>query len=510
MPESYYSEDMWEGEVVLRDRYQFELKSLYSPLPQQRENQYTLEFYFFIPNALQINPTTYSREQFYRDLTGLIRFKTPEFSLSALADLKNPRSPLCRIKKILETPELGSTAEAENELKLFGNILRSAVRDSVKHFIEKLEGMRAPDQFEEIAKEIGIFAEEVKHLRKTFTHFFEDLRKRYPNHRISFHSRYVDEFCSITIEQYLTQLLKNVRDCQEDAFDEADRQLRHLIAHEIYYRQDRDYMSPNSGDKVRDREQRTFRNGLLRKFVLDVLLLFSERRALMSRYQHYIGSFAAGVAMFIYLLLFVWQGNVVIINSLPFIVFTSILYVLKDRMKDMIKHFSARKAFEWYPDFSTEVLTHDRKQKIGDLTESFSFQDESRLPKTIRQIHREGFEREVPEARRMRNIFYYKRRLVLKTSLLARKARRYEINDIFRYNISHFLRKASNPTEENLSLDIQTGALVKIPSPKVYHINIILKQSFTGADGEDQVSYKKFRLVIDKDGIKRLERLNGR
>lgn len=76
-----FIEDLTSGELQIRDRWQFELKSEFFPSSSQKNSHYNQEFYFFIPNALQINKLTYRKEDFYIDLTNLIRYKTPTFSL---------------------------------------------------------------------------------------------------------------------------------------------------------------------------------------------------------------------------------------------------------------------------------------------------------------------------------------------------------------------------------------------------------------------------------------------
>ncbi len=57
-------EELGEGDIHLRDKFQFEVKSEYSPIPGRATNTYTIEYFFFIPNALQINKHTYLKKHF--------------------------------------------------------------------------------------------------------------------------------------------------------------------------------------------------------------------------------------------------------------------------------------------------------------------------------------------------------------------------------------------------------------------------------------------------------------
>ena len=89
--------DLYYEDIHFRDNLQFELETDFAPVRNVEQNISTQEFYFFIPAALQIDPHTYSKEQFYKDRTNLIRFKTPEFSFYDLINKNNQQSPLMRI-----------------------------------------------------------------------------------------------------------------------------------------------------------------------------------------------------------------------------------------------------------------------------------------------------------------------------------------------------------------------------------------------------------------------------
>ena len=56
------------------------------------------------------------------------------------------------------------------------------------------------------------------------------------------------------------------------------------------------------------------------------------------------------------------------------------------------------------------------------------------------------------------------------------------LNIIFRYDIRNFLAKASDPYEPYVTLDSETLDLTHTLLPKVYHINIILKNSYLKPD----------------------------
>ena len=97
------------------------------------------------------------------------------------------------------------------------------------------------------------------------------------------------------------------------------------------------------------------------------------------------------MAMFLYLLLFISQGAIFVINSLPFVFFTVILYVVKDRIKEELKSLSYRHVFKLFPDYTTEVSLPNEKGVIGKVHESFSFIGESEVPMDISHLRNQEF-----------------------------------------------------------------------------------------------------------------------
>src|SRR3989338_3296501 len=90
-----------QGKIAAHDRYHFELKLSYTLNPERAKNKYNLELYYFIPKSLGVNRGSYSKRNFFNNIQGYIRFKTPFFSFGALTDPENILSPLTKIKKLL-------------------------------------------------------------------------------------------------------------------------------------------------------------------------------------------------------------------------------------------------------------------------------------------------------------------------------------------------------------------------------------------------------------------------
>jgi len=75
------------------------------------------------------------------------------------------------------------------------------------------------------------------------------------------------------------------------------------------------------------------------------------------------------------------------------------------------------------------------------------------------------------------------------------------LNDIIRYDIHPYLRKMADPVEKQLFLDI--AQLKTIGTQRVYHINFVSR--YTSISPQYERIYKHIRLVLNRNGIKRIE-----
>lgn len=497
-----FLEDLKSGEIQFRDRWQFELKSEFYPRSSTHSSTYNQEFYFFIPNALQINKSTYSKEEFYQDLTHFIRYKTPEFTLEELIDPQNELSPFTRLNLILQKEECRDTIEqAENEIKLIGNIIRSSVRDRIAYILS------LSPYDDDLNQECLSFCHDIQKTRKSIDSLQKQMHAHFTNEKLRITCGYFDEFISNTLDYYLTGLLEELRLRKHNLSSESDKALCDTIIREKKHREVIHYLVLHQQDSKDRRDEILYRSGLLKKFIMDALMLPSTRASVQERYGNIIASFSAGIAMLLYILLFVWQGQWFIINSAPFVIITVLAYILKDRLKESLKTLSFRRALRWFSDYDTEIRSPDEKKILGSLRESFTFVDESSIPEDIRKTRHHEFHTVLETFKRPEQVIYFKRSITMYAK--PNKKERFDaLNILLRFNIQDFLSKASNPYHVYSTLDPETQSIIRMRLPKVYHLNIILKNTFANENNEPITELKKFRLIIDKNGIKQIEQLH--
>lgn len=505
-------EDFWnelsKGEIHVRDRLQFELKSEFFINPSIKENIYKQEVFLFIPASLQINRQTYSKQQFYLDQTNLIRYKTPPITLSSLIDPESTSSPLNRLHLLLKESKTRFFNTASDELKLFGAVFRSSLRERIDKLLRVLT-IPELQKIEQISLSIILLCEEIIRVCHQFRKLQEIINPLPNQQQLVRHFRYIDEFISITIDEFLVILLKQLRVFEKQkANDEADQKICRLIIKEKLYRKKKHMGPKTSRDKLFANESILYRQGLLNRFVMESLMLKNYRFSLAEKHTHILGAMAAGIAMLVYMILFVWKGSELVVNSFPFIALAVFLYILKDRVKEGFKNLYYRQAYRWFSDYSTEIRS-PKGLKIGKLKENFAFIESKQLPPGFWKIRNTHFHEELQALQRQETIIQYKREMMLKPIPPGERRRR-ELTTIFRLNIHRFLQKASDAFQSNLTLDPYTREISERILPKVYHLNLIIRNTFLKNDLTEKIEIKTFRVVVDKAGIKRVEHIKSK
>lgn len=502
------TEDFWnevsEGEIHARDSLQFELKSEFFINPLLKENVYKQEIYIFIPNSLQVNSETYSKQHFYLDETNLIRYKTPLMTLSDLINPDYSHSPLTRLYHMLNKsdPSLFLTS-ASDELKLFAAIFRGTTRDSIYKVIKswkKEDPERAVHAISDLCLELSDVCHKFRQLQD-----ISYSRSDYP--QLIRHFKYIDEFISVVVDEFLVILLKQYRSL-ENSNRHAQGMITQLIIKEKLYRKRKNLGPKTSKGHLLANESILYRQGLLHRFVLESLTLKHVRFSSEEKHRNILGAIAAGIAMMVYMTLLAWNTSSLVINSFPFVFLAVFLYVIKDRIKEGFKTLYSRRAHRWFPDYSTEI-TSFKGFKVGKLTENFAFIDVKELPHGFLKIRNHCFHEELQALHRHETIIQYKREMILTPPLPVSEDRRRAITVIFRLNIHHFLQKASNSFQTNLTLDTYTQEISERLLPKVYHLNLIIRNSYLQEDLIPKIEIKTYRVVVDKNGIKRVEHIKS-
>ncbi len=474
---NWFWRDLEEGVIHIRDQLQLELKSEISLDPEENENVFSQEFFFFIPETLQINARTYPKEQFFGDETNIIRFKTPDMSFQELMTDKT-KSPLIRLENLIAAQ--GQVEDIVHEIQMLGNIFRSSIRNEIKDLIDKLSLLKDHEIPPDLREEILVFVNDVQKVLVAV----DKLQEKYLNAEkgIKDGFRWIQEYMAIVVDSYLTAFLDFFRRSDYSPADDINQALVKIIV---------ERGKPGSS------EDELIRFSLLNKYMLEALQIKNEREETKQKHSPVLGMAAAGVAMFTYMVLFVWKAQTIAITSFPFILFAVLFYILKDRLKDGMKELYWKNYTRWFPDYSTKLLNSFHKV-MGRMEESVLFLDKN-IPEDILKWRSEVHALEDMPSLMPESCLYYKKVFYLDPNKVIKSSRRQEITTLFRLNFHKFLEKANDSVQTRLKLDQDTLKIVEKKLPKSYFLTLILKNREKSFE-----EIKKFRVVINKLGVDRV------
>ncbi len=369
---------MLEASIGIHDRYQIELKLGYTLPEEVRSTSYELDLYLYAPRSLGINPSTYSKQQFYTDLQTYIRLKTPLVPL-LLID-RGPRSPMGLLRSTIEAVENALPVRLphsfENEIKIFCCILKSATRDFVKYILrtERREDRRR--LVKEYVTALQSITTEYRELRKFIQ--MPGIEER----ALELYS-FGDEYISLLVEDYTFHLLEGLRGFAEALSQDLREELLAVSENEVQYRESRGY--PSIPEEERDNETLVFRRSVLKKYMASILFLDTKIRRDGVWLEQTLFGLAAGLAMvFATGAAFISQSVYGTLTA-PFFMALVISYIFKDRIKDILRLYISRRVTRALFDHKTKIQSASRGV-VGLCRESCEFVPERKIPAEIHSM----------------------------------------------------------------------------------------------------------------------------
>ncbi|MFN8459970.1 MAG: hypothetical protein U0401_35860 [Anaerolineae bacterium] len=492
--------------VKLHDRYQIEIKLDYELLAGKKTH-YQIATYIFIPQSLGITKHTYNKSEFYKDIQNYIRLKTPNLILRDFVE--NSTSPLQAIERITITKNWASNPEAKTRLidnfKLTSAMLKSSIRE---HFIlvqTRIAEARPESKINLLIHNlVEEFLVESKKISDKYRSFYATFNLPRVDKQIFTAYKFTDESLSLLIEESAVEMFQIVEEYLKKGF-KADfkHKLSDLVSCEIKHRKAQGYNSfIKEGD---DNEEYIFRVSALKKYASSVLYLSTAIRREGVELEHILFSIAAGLSMvFATVVAFYFQqqyGNF----TFPFFIALVVGYMFKDRIKELGRSFFAKYLQSVLHDRRIMIKTLDGQHKLGILREKMSFIQEKDIPSAILALRNRDQMTDLDNDGQGEHVICYAKDIMLHTEtfkdVFVSMPEITGLNDIMRYNIRAYLLKMDEPIQAKSYLD---GGQVKTTlCDKVYHLNLIFKYSSSHLEGQE--IYKHLRLVLNQQGLKRIE-----
>ncbi|NLF44235.1 MAG: hypothetical protein GX587_16200 [Bacteroidales bacterium] len=480
---------MIEESLKIHDKFSFEIKLGFNARRKQKFSDFALNFWFFIPNSLDMNPQTYTKKDFYKDLMSNIRLITPIFLLRDIASHEN--SPFVALEKsfmvLASNPSRSHAADFEYHIKMFLTILKSTLRDHIAHLIM---GKNEEDRLyllNDYIKNLKIIIDRYRELRKIIN--APTITTEYFNFYL-----FGDEFLSNVAEQHSYKLLRSLQFDSSPEIATIKDQIYELINKEVEYKKEQGYLVVDKMDSKRNREL-IFRLGLLKKFAENELFLTANKKKDGVLIQQVYYSIAAGISMiFATAIAFSFQlkfGNF----TMPLFVGLVVSYMLKDRIKELARYYFAHKLGKGYFDNKIKISLKDNK--IGWSKEAMDFITDDKVPAEVMKIRNRSSILEANNRSFSEKIILY-RRLVRLFRKELDSCIQYDtsgINDIIRFNISGMVTKMDNP-DFPLFTGCESNEIQVIKGERVYYLNLVMQLK-----NENQVDYRRYRIALNRNGI---------
>ena len=490
---------MIDAKTKIHDRFSIEFKMSFLTRRKLRKNKFSVYMWIFMPNSLDINRATYPKAQFYKDVKSYIRLLTPKFLMREIAG--GEALPLKSLKRIFEqvsrTPTRTLISEYEYQIKMFSAIVKSSFRDESNYLISQ----------DQVRSEEGTHKDDVNYLcsqyvsnAKTILASYRDLWKIVNVPSVPQVVRdtffYADDFISSVARRRTLDVLQYIESHSDIVSSETHQALRTFITEEMKYRHGAGYGNITKGDDDGNRNL-VFRHGILKKYIESDLFLEVPKKRDGVVAEQLMYSIAAGLAMiFATVVSFFFQktyGNF----TVPLFIALVVSYMLKDRIKDLMRYYFAHRIGSRYFDNKADIST--KGHKIGWLKEGVDFIPDSQVPQRVREIRYGNNQYKLENRIADEKVLLYRKSVLIDRKRMS-KDNDYEvkgINDIIRLQVNSFLHKMDNPDISMLNMG-EDGKLENVTCNKVYYMNIVL---------QTMSEYKRFRIALTRNGIDSIEEI---
>lgn len=470
------------------------------------QDKYTVETYFFIPSRLKINEKTYTKEDFFSELENYVRFQTPRIALSGINNLENQYSPLNKLDRQLESLLNGNqdhayTERAVYELKLLASIMKSNLRNQATAIIKNLQ-----DETRRSAA-TTILATLLGDLVQLRAHLLDFERKIYVSQVPTEVQETFDvarEYISWMVEKNLARVYQVLHEVEKHR-DLAD-EVATTILEEQKFR--RDQKSKLVFKNKKENEGFTYWYGMYKKYLASVLYLNIDESNEQSKIINLLYAIAAGVAMFFSIYLGYLVTLRVEAETAVYFFLLIAIYMLKDRVKELLRLHSGTLLSHYLSDRKFYIVDAASQERIGSSRESLQYIPRAEISSTIQNIRGIGTRSNLEKRMKPEIVLKYTRKIRLfPKKIMEVHTRHRHVHDVLRFSIRNFLTFCDSPYVKKQVLDPETSRVKTIFSAKVYHLNVVQKMTAKSENGARITKLQRLRVVFDKNGIKRVEKV---
>ena len=476
-------------QVKKHDNFSIEFKFGFNSREDGVRDDFSVNAWIFVPNSLDINSENYGKKQFYRDIKSNIRLITPVYLMRDIA--QDSSLPLISLKKALEgivcSPSQESLDAYEYHLKMFAAIFKSALRDLAAH----ISSVRCLESAEYLVDDY--ICNSMLVLEK-FRALYQIIDVPTVTEKTRSPFRLCDEFMSHVVELRTIRIIKAI---DEQAASPAHTKIREkfmaFIISEHNYKLSKGYGVMNE-DASHDREL-VYHRGMLKKFIESELYIRLDKKKDGVAVQQIYYSIAAGVAM-IFATAVAWFSQIKYGNiTWPLFIVLVVSYMLKDRIKDLLRYYFAHKLGNKYYDKKAVIAIG--KNRVGEIKEGFDFISEDKTPAEVLKMREKASFVEDESRIFEEKVLLYRKHITIDDVALAANDDypMRGINEIMRLHLNRFTHKMDNSEVPVDSID-ENGNIRIQRVEKIYYVNIVFLLQHDGSE-----EYHHFRISMSRNGV---------
>ena len=507
-PTSFVS-DMIDLQTKIHDNYSVEFKEGFVvPEDDQRQSQFTINTWLFVPSSLDITAETYPKHLFWRDLKSHVRMITPVFTLHEMTKVDSqPVAYLSEaMKRMAAEPSGENVEEYVYQIKMFCAILKSATREETHRICRIADTLATLGEQEADNAALELFTGSstafALDLERVLT-LFHSLRQIIEVPGVSDKMRevyaYGDEFTGHIVTLYAYRIIQRMESLAPKS--DACHLMKQLVNDISSHGREMGFAFPDS-TRSRHNDTLIYRHGVLKKFIESELFVSLKKKKDGIAAEQTLYALAAGIAMiFATIVSFSVQRR---FGSLSIPLFFALIfsYMIKDRIKELSRYWFVHRLGKKYYDNKSAVWV--KGVQVGTIKEGVDFIDYDKVPGEVLKLRSLQLPMAVGNDVLDEKVILY-RKLVTIDAQALHKSGTYDvkgINNICRLHIARFTQKMDNPDQTLMCLD-EDNCLKQVAGKKIYYLNIVL-QMCSG----DKTEYRRYRLNLTRDGILNIEELS--
>ena len=477
----------------IHDKFSIELKIVYWIKNFSGDSDFTISSWLFIPESLDLGRDSYKKELFYRDIKSNVRLITPVYSLEEIC--KEDSLPFMflegAVNEVVMAPSESNAVEFEHQIKMFGTIYRSALRNAGDAVLRGDVGNK---------RNIYLFLGRIDRIIGRFRDLEKPLKEHEVSKQVLNYFAFCDEFISLFTENYIFEVILGLEKKHPFVFKDFRRSLIKKLEEETAYRKRKGYETADKDSRDKNIKF-VYRMGMLKKYMDSQLFLDSHRKedGFLARQFYY--SLAAGFSMIVATVIsFSFQqkyGNF----TMPLFVALVVGYMLKDRIKDLGRFIFSSKLSRRY--FDTKRIIGIKNNTVGYIKDAVDFIPDSGVPEEVMKLrNRSDLFEMTKEARE--DILLHRKFVKIDGKILD-KINQYDIagiHEIMRFNFSRFTQKMDD-VEIGIPVPEGEDSFVFLQAEKIYYLNFVMRLQCG-----NEITYRRYRLTICQEGIRKLEQMN--